>query len=376
MNRALLDGRNHEHLITLDLPPPSTEHPPTTTVPDNYIPELIRTIKARLTPTIQHVCLFMDPVLMFNNLHRSETPLDLTSIKLHCRGDTYPLIVYQRASIKKTHLKEIFNPLTLKSLTVISWFGHSDLPLPKNTFRFDQWAAFNRIEDLSLIAVPDTDDSISLLIKNLTSLKRVKLDLIGKRGTEPMGNALYDSLWRHKDTLEFVDVKVTMRHEIVTFDHRNGIAVISIPCSCMRCTLATLILENMMPRDKSNHQIFCEMNFFNMLLYSSLLPYSKALDRFPSVMTNPDSIKRFVERFNRMEYIKKDPSIKLLTKTDFYTLYHCLLHSMKDNLEPFAQDMPRLKFLVINGISFMMKRDVGHAQPWPVFYNNQYISNM
>lgn len=107
LNEAIVSSNYKSNLISLDLPPPNPL--PSLEITDDYLPNAQSYMIRRLTPNIKVLTLFIDPLLLFNNLIRPKKILEIETLKLHCRADTYPGILYNRRHWKYNKLSEIFD---------------------------------------------------------------------------------------------------------------------------------------------------------------------------------------------------------------------------------------------------------------------------
>ncbi|CAM9016878.1 unnamed protein product [Wickerhamomyces anomalus] len=351
LNEAIVSSNYKSNLISLDLPPPNPL--PSLEITDDYLPNAQSYMIRRLTPNIKVLTLFIDPLLLFNNLIRPKKILEIETLKLHCRADTYPGILYNRRHWKYNKLSEIFDSRYLKVLTIISWYDHI---CPDRIYKFDQWAEFPNLEDITLIAVTYNDKKISNLINNCRQLKRLKLDFSFPKRAMAKNSLVYKSIFTHKDHLKFLDIKLNLTNRIVNLDVRQFTIVFKVPY---------YKIDTM--------ETFEKLDYFDQLFDSSLSPYSKAVDRYPSVKTGPDNIEDFLHRFNQVN-MERSPNFIPLVEQDFYDLYHCLIHSLKMDIEPFLTHFKELKFLVVNDISLIIQEDetTGMRYPVPVFYNKGF----
>lgn len=378
LNEAIVSSNYKSNLISLDLPPPNPL--PSLEIADDYLPNAQSYMIRRLTPNIKVLTLFIDPLLLFNNLIRPKKILEIETLKLHCRADTYPGILYNRRHWKYNKLSEIFDSRYLKVLTIISWYDHI---CPDRIYKFDQWAEFPNLEDITLIAVTYNDKKISNLINNCRQLKRLKLDFSFPKRAMAKNSLVYKSIFTHKDHLKFLDIKLNLTNRIVNLDVRQFTIVFKVPCKCSLCQETVLkgIFEGKILPNPEDYKIdtmetFEKLDYFDQLFDSSLSPYSKAVDRYPSVKTGPDNIEDFLHRFNQVN-MERSPNFIPLVEQDFYDLYHCLIHSLKMDIEPFLTHFKELKFLVVNDISLIIQEDetTGMRYPVPVFYNKGFKTN-
>lgn len=378
LNSAIDSGYYSKNLISLDLPPPNPL--PSLEITRNYIPDSQAYLRKRLTNIIRVLTLFMDPLLMFNNLVSPKKKLEIESLKLHCRADTYPGQIYNRHNWKFDHLNQIFDTRYLKVLTIISWYDHV---CPDRVYKFDQWADFTNLEDITLIAVTYNDKKISNLINKCHKLKRLKLDFSFPRRAMAKNSLVFKSIFTHKDQLQFLDIKLNLTSRIINLDVREFKIMLKVPCKCSLCqdrVLNGILRGKILPTPDdykiNNMDVFQQIDFFDQLFESSLAPYSKAVDRYPSVKTGPDNIQDFLERFNKAN-MERSPTFIPLLEQDFYDLSHCFIHSIKSDIEPLLTHFKRLKFLVVNDISLIIKEDesTGLRYPVPVFYSRGFKTN-
>lgn len=375
------NGDETNNLISLDLPPPNPL--PSLEISDDYLPNAKKYMIKRLShDNIKVLTLFIDPLLLFNNLIKlpQKNPLEIESIKLHCRADTYPTILYNRRNWEFNKLSEIFNTSYLKVLTIISWYDHI---CPDRIYKFDQWSEFPNLEDITLIAVTYNDKKISNLIENCRILKRLKLDFSYPKREMSKNSLVYKSIFKHKFNLKFLDIKLNLTNRIFNLDIREFSIVLKIPCNCYLCqeiVFKEIFQKKILPKREDykieNIDQFEQINFFEQLFESSLSPYSKAVDKYPSVKTGPDTIKDFLNRYNQIN-LERSKNFNPLNEQDFYNLYHCLIHSIKIDIEPFLIYFKKLKFLVINDISLIIFKDdlTGTRYPVPIFYSDGFKTN-
>jgi hypothetical protein len=134
-------------------------------------------------------------------------------------------------------------------------------------------------------------------------------------------------------------------------------------------------LESDFKITNNNFHHFTNIDYFTSFSTSSLSPYSKAVDRFPSVRTGPGTVDEFLAIFNDQNSDR--PHFVPLTISDFYALNQCLIHNMKLDMEPFASKFINLKFMVLNDISFIFEDNdpaIGRY-PKPLFYNEGFNTN-
>lgn len=378
LNEAILSSNYKSNLVSLDLPPPNAL--PSLEISEDYLPNAQRYMILRLKPNIRVLTLFIDPLLLFNNLIRPKKILEIESLKLHCRADTYPGILYNRRLWKYNKLSEIFDTRYLKVLTIISWYDHI---CPDRFYKFDQWAEFPNLEDITLIAVTYNDKKISNLINKCRKLKSLKLDFSFPKRVMAENSLVYKSIFKHKDHLRFLDIKLNLTNRIINLDVREFTIVFKVPCKCSLCqerVLKGIFQEKLLPTPEdykiNGMEAFEQLDFFHQLFDSSLAPYSKAFDRYPSVKTGPDNIEDFLQRFNAANKLRSANFVPL-DERDFYDLYHCLIHALKVDIEPFLTHFKNLKFLVVNDISLIVQEDelTGLRYPVPVFYTHGFKTN-
>lgn len=377
INTAIEGSKYSANLVSLDLPPPNAL--PTLEIPQNYIPDLKRFLTSRLSSTIKNLTLFMDPIMLLNNVVKIQDKLEIESIKLHCRADIYPPSLYQRQNREQAELKDIIDTRYLKTLTIISWYDHV---CPERVYKFDQWASFKNLEDITLIAVTYNDKKIANLLRSCHKLRRLKLDFTLTLRYMPRDGEVFQAIHSQRKNLEFLDIKVQPTFKVVDLDLRAFKIVIRSPCDCHLCqnvVVNNIFKKKILPseddytiRDRS-FETYERVNYYELLAQSNLFPYSKAVDKFPSVKTGPEDIDAFLERFNdsnegRTGFIPLD-------STDFLHLYQCLIHTMRSDLEPILNEFPRLRFLVFNEMSFVVKTKGCSKWAAPLFYSEGFEPN-
>lgn len=366
---TLSNGPHYKHLRTLDIPPPPETRAEIRFISDEYIQNVSHLLSQRLSSHIKHLTVFVDPLCLFANLYKLDHPLSLESLKIHCRHDMFPPVVYERT--QKRQLSDVFNTQTLKSLTIISWDDYS--AGIRSEQKYEMWYAFKKIEDLTFISVTFDDDGIAGFINNMDSLRRIKLDFHKPETLINTDSLVYKSLWKHKNSLEFVDIKMQLTHKLIQLKAAEYRTELKIPCFCDDCCDAFSLLKLLVPAEIAEFQQYRHLDIFTHIHYSSLAPYSKALDLYPSVNTGEDTIQGFIDKFNKVNSIRRGfPGI---TRNDFFMLYRCLLHSMKDDVLPFVEECPRLDFLVMNSISFMVRKKGNRREAYPLFHLDHYSSN-
>ncbi|CCH45159.1 F-box protein [Wickerhamomyces ciferrii] len=375
---AIEENFHNSNLISLDLPPPSTL--PSLDIDQNYLPNAQRYLIKRLNTNIKVMTLFMDPLLLFNNVVRPLKKLEIDSFKMHCRPDTYPPVIYNRQNLKFSKLSDIFDTKLLKTLTIISWYDHIS---PDRIYKFDQWSEFHNLEDITLIAVTYNDKKISTLLDNCYKLKRLKLDFSYPKRSMVRNSMVFKSIFNHRHHLQFLDIKLNLTTKIINMDIRDFGIVLKIACNCFLCQEIVhkkIFQDKILPKSEDykidSLETYEKIDFFSQLFESCLSPYSKAVDRYPSVKTGPDNIEEFLHRFN-IQNIERSRFFKPLNVEDFYNLFHCLVHCMKVDLDPIVENFKNLNYLVINDISLLIKEDfiTGIKYPIPIFYNKGYKTN-
>lgn len=378
MNNALLRGNHYTQLETLDVPPSTDSRGEINRqVSLGYIRDVVHVLNGRLTESVKHLTLFMDPVKMFNNLHRLKAPLELESIKIHLRLDIYPIMVFDPRTVTVRSLTNFFSTKTLKSLALISWDDQvfDQYEFINSSGMFQCWCPFENIEDLTFISMTFDDKGIAQLIRSIKRLKKIKLDYHRPDIHVKRDSEVYKSLWRHTSSLQFVDIKLELTDKLLHFDVREYSTLIDIPCTCPICSASAQILRELIPTETKDYTTFLDLNIFDRLLKSSVSPYSKSVDAYPSVNTGNDTMDSFLQSFNK-KLGSKYRFAPQLTKPQFELLYTCLLHSMKIDLKPFIENFPNIHFLVISGISFVtrIQRD-GCKGAFPLFFVDNYFSN-
>lgn len=381
LNSVILRGRYVRNLVSLDLPPPNTL--PSIDISRDYLADLQQCVAQRLQhglASIKVLIIFMNPLLLFNNVYRLRPgrKFQIASLKIHYRADFYPEQVYSRANRTLARYSDVFDVRYLRVLTIISW--HEQI-LPESTYDFAQWHDFTQLEDITLIAVTFDDPKIARLIERAHCLKRLKLDFFYPRRSMATDSLTYKAIFHQRRNLRFLDLKLALNVKIVNLDVRRYRIKIKIPCKCSLCqdrVLKGIFESKILPTDDDyfvqqieNYEI---INFFDQLFMSNLLPYSKAVDAYPSVETGSDSIESFLARFNSMNAERSSTFVPLDTQ-DFYDLFHCLIHNLKHTLAPFVTEFPQLKFLVLNDISFLIKDGSEFRYPVPLFFSTNYQTN-
>lgn len=381
LSDVILDKKYSSNLISLDLPPPNTL--PSLDIDYDYLPWLETTLQERLRlaniTNIKCLTVFMDPVLLFNKVIKLDKKLEIESFKIHCRADAYPTQLYSGNNIFKKELKDVFDVKYLKELTIISWFDQYFSP--ERIFKFQQWREFRYLQDITMIAVTFDDKLISDILNNCFMIKRLKLDFSQPQRDIGKESLIYQSIFNHSKTIEFLDIKLSIKNKIINLDLRTLKIVLRIICPCGNCqdlALKEIFGTKILPLESDflvtsdNFQHFPKIDFFTFFATSSLSPYSKAIDRYPAVKTGPDDIKVLLERFNEENSDREH--FKPLVENDFYILYNCLIHNMKQDMEPFI-NFPNLKFMVLNDIAFIYEIENELKFPKPLFYNDKFETN-
>ncbi|KAH3678483.1 hypothetical protein WICMUC_001500 [Wickerhamomyces mucosus] len=372
------NSRFGKNLTSLDLPPP---YPlPESDLPSiDYIPGLYKHLSTNLTQNLKHLTLFIDPLQLFNNIIRPNFKLELESFKLHCRSDSYPPEIYRKQNWKFFKLSDIFDIRYLKNLTIISWFDHYPF---SDVFKFDHWIEFENLQDITLIAVEFNDLLISKLIRACKNLKRLKLDF-GNILLLRENTLIYRAIFSPKvlKTLKFLDIKLYFPDRIFSIDIRDFTFMFKELCSCSFCKdhVYPNILRGKIVRDGNEllkvgpREFYQKVSYYDHFFCANLLPYSKAVDRFPSVKTSSETIETFLNAFNELNSTRED--FIPLNEDDFYDLFQCLIHSWKLELTPFIESFQKLKFIVLNDVSIMIQNEGEKKFPVPLFYNRNYQTN-
>lgn len=376
-SEGLQKSKYSSNITSLELPPPQAL--PTMEVPDrSYLMDLTKHLTMNLTRHLRHLTLFIDPLLMFNNVVRPKFKLELNSFKYHCRQDLYPRSVYKKEEWLHHKLSDIFDVRYLKNLTIISW--HDSMP-NQEIFRFADWSDFVNLEDITLIAVVFNDRLIAKMIRSCKKLRRLKLDF-GNLMVLP-NTRVYKAIMSPPvmQNLEFLDMKLYIPKKIFDLDLRTYEVEAKKFCSCLDCnaTYAEVLRAKVIPtgRDfmsKAGRDFYYQVNFFYHFAHASLLPYSKAVDKYPSVRTSDDNVEQFVDYFNGLNGGRSD--FTDITVDDFYRLFQYYIHSWKSELLPFIQFFEKLKFIVINDVAMIIVNSDNNTRvPLTLFHNRNFKSN-
>ncbi|AMD22482.1 HHL288Wp [Eremothecium sinecaudum] len=392
---------SHKNLTSFDMAPPNSL--PERPVSPNYIPDLSRYLKQRISCKLSHMTLFMDPVQLFNYIHPLTHKLQIRDLKLHWRREFYPPSEFKnKRKTPLTKLSEIFDIRALKVLTIISW---NESLSPRELDMLKEFEEFFNIEDLSLISVAQHTMVLVDLFNKLVNLKRLKMDFLENYIPQATKPDIFLSILISCKKLQFLDIRFEgLDSPIMAIE--NDRYRTERKCHCARCV-------------KTHDEIICKKIFhylddlkmidieeltakdiFAMMRYQSLLPYSKACDSYPSVRTQPMNMDQFVQIMNesilnyrklrgQLAGISPDSELPLdheeglsllphdpFTSQDVIDCFHTLIHHYKRTYITLLSEFPELRFLMLNDVPTVIIEENSERIPHPVFFHDGYVSNL
>lgn len=402
-NDIIANGAVSSRKVTsLDMAPPNAL--PEITVPGDYIPNLQRYLRARISTSLSHMTLFIDPVKLFNYLYPLTHKLQIVDLKLHWRREFYDSSYFSKRlktpPIKK--LSDVFEVRTLKTLTIISW---NETLASREIQMIKDFREFVYLEDLSLISIKQNLDVLVTLFNKLQRLKRLKMDFLEESMPETKNCEIFLTILLVCKKLQFIDMRFEGLDPEMIAIHETEFHL-SQKCYCDTCVH---VFENILkrkiflfPKDSNLTDIhdIAAKDIFRMMRYLSLLPYSKACDCYPSVRTQPMNLDEFVLRMNRNllfyrqtrgQLLNPDEQIPnaqsdefsslglphaLLTRKDVVQCYHALIHHYKATYVAFLRGFPHLRFLVLNDIPTIVVEEDQERVLQPIFYHENYETNL
>ncbi|CCK73610.1 SCF ubiquitin ligase complex subunit DAS1 NDAI_0G06270 [Naumovozyma dairenensis CBS 421] len=325
-----LGKESKSNLISFDMAPPNSL--PELNVSDDYLPNLAKYMKQRISTNLSYMTLFIDPIVLFNNLYPLKNKLQIIDLKLHWRREFYDFIKFTKSSIsshtfemnqnrkKLTKLSDIFDIRSLKTLTIISW---NESLLQREIEMLKEFKEFIYLQDLSLISIKQDIPILVELFKNLTNLKRLKMDFLEDYIPEPTNSQIFLSILLNCKKLQFIDLRfenidlpiINISDELLesesSTDSNNSSMSNNVnkfkliqKCHCHDCNkVFDNILREKIFKFEEDYQLhdindIATKDIFKMMRYLSLLPYSKACDNYPSVRTQPMNLEQFVIKMN------------------------------------------------------------------------------
>lgn len=297
-----------KNLISFDMAPPNSL--PELTVPDDYIPNLIKYLDQRISTHLSHMTLFIDPLKLFNYLYPLKEKLTITDLKLHWRREFYSPEYFKSSpnnnnnninqQPKYTSLTDVFDIRTLKTLTIISW---NESLMSNEIEMIKEFKKFIYLEDLSLISIKQDKSILIDLFNKLSNLKRLKMDFLEDYIPETTNPQIFLSILITCKKLQFIDIRFEGIDSPI-IDMNGNKFTINQKCYCNKCnnTFNEILRKKifMFPIDYylTDVQDIAAKDVFKMMRYLSLLPYSKACDSYPSVRTQPMNLDEFVKKMN------------------------------------------------------------------------------
>lgn len=389
-------------VISLDMAPPNSL--PEIAVPSDYIPNLQRYLRSRISTSLSHMTLFIDPIKLFNYLYPLTHKLQIIDLKLHWRREFYdPAYFTRRLKTRPIEkLSEVFEVRTLKTLTIISW---NETLVSREIQMIKDFKEFVYLEDLSLISIKQNFDVLVTLFYNLPRLKRLKMDFLEDFMPETKNTEIFLTILLVCKKLQFIDMRFEGLDPQMIAIHETKFELHQ-KCYCDACVhVFEDILKKkffLFPEDQyltDIHDIAAK-DIFKMMRYLSLLPYSKACDCYPSVRTQPMNLDEFVSRMNKNllfyrqsrgqllspEHQVHDPQNSefstlglphaLLTKQDVIECYHALIHHYRATYVAFLRGFPHLRFLMLNDIPTIVVEEDKERIFQPIFYHENYKTNL
>ncbi|AQZ11879.1 DAS1 (YJL149W) [Zygosaccharomyces parabailii] len=387
-------------VISFDMAPPNSQ--PESPVPEDYIPNLQRYMRQRMSSRLSHMTLFMDPIKLFNYLHPLTSKLQIVDLKLHWRREFYDpkYFMHKIRSKPLTKLSEVFDVRTLKVLTIISW---NEWLVPREVQMIRDFKEFVYLEDLSLISIKQNFETLMTFFYNFPRLKRLKMDFLEDLIPETTRPEIFLTILFVCKKLQFIDMRFEgMDSQIISL-HEDKF-MLNQKCHCSGCMH---VFENilrkkifMFPEDRllvDLHDIAAK-DIFKMMRFLSLLPYSKACDCYPSVRTQPMNLEQFVKKMNEelfyyrrtrgqlvcndmvdeegnIERFNKLPH-EPLTKEDVIECYHAMIHHYRTTYISFLKGFPELRFLMLNDIPTVVVEEDGERIFQPIFFHYDYKTNL
>lgn len=404
-NEIIANGAVSSVKVTsLDMAPPNSL--PEIPVPQDYIPNLQRYLNARISTSLSHVTLFIDPVKLFNYIHALKQKLQIIDLKLHWRREFFDRKYFikriRSPALKK--MSDIFDVRTLKTLTIISW---NESLVPREIQMIMEFKEFVNLEDLSLISIKQNFDVLVTLFYNLPKLKRLKMDFLEDSMPETRNSEIFLTILEVCKNLQFIDMRYEeMDPQIIGLNETRF--QLHQECHCSSCVhVFECILKKklfLFPEDYELTDIhdLAAKDIFKMMRFYSLLPYSKACDCYPSVRTQPMNLDEFVLKMNKnlLVYrqirgqllspieprVNTDPSdlgsltLSLphapLTREDVINCYHALIHHYRTTYVAFLKGFSQLRFLMLNDIPTVVVEENKERIFQPIFYHENYETNL
>ena len=240
------------------------------------------------------------------NLQRDLPKLKIKDLKLHWRDDQFPINQPQYVKLseegKLPKLTDLFYNDALETVTIISW--DPELGKRNETVLFE-FLEFTNIKDLSLISLEYKPGLISKFFdksknKFLLSLNKLKLDFQSENGLKNIPFEDLNTIIQNCPNLTFLDIRSEYDYEdkktlIKPFNDNkdynfNGFKSIA-KCNCNRCTdfLQNDLIKKNMLNIKNKPECLYKLNIFDYLSAMTMLPYSKSVAVYPSVLTNQSS---------------------------------------------------------------------------------------
>ncbi|SCW03192.1 LAFE_0G05028g1_1 [Lachancea fermentati] len=405
-NEIIATGKfSSKNLISFDMAPPNPH--PEQFVPVNYIPNLRKYLKQRISSSITYMNLFIDPVLLFNYIHPLSQKLQIVDLKLHWRNEFYPKSHFKKSLTKRplSLLSDIFDTRTLKVLTIISW---NEYLVPRELDMFRQFKEFTNIEDLSLISIKQEIFILMGLFTCLPRLRRLKTDFLEELLSQSARPEIFLTLLHYCRDLEFIDLRFEGLDPPIISTIKDRFQITQ-KCHCEKCmhVFDNIIYQKLFlfPEDGVVASDLEDRikDIFTMMRSSSFFPYSKACDCYPSVRTLPMNLDEFVSKMNRgllfyrksksqlvcnpvqdpLDDIEDDVAVlnmvlphKALTRQDVIDCYHAMIHHYRRTYVTFLSRFPKLRFLVLNDIATTVVVENGERVLQPVFYNEGFTTNL
>lgn len=404
-NEIIANGAvSMSRVTSLDMAPPNPL--PEIPVPEEYIPNLQQYLNARISTSLSHLTLFIDPAKLFNYIHPLKQKLQIVDLKLHWRREFFDRKYFMKR-IREPPLKkmsDIFDVRTLKTLTIISW---NESLIPREIQMIMEFKEFINLEDLSLISIKQNFDVLVTLFYNLPKLKRLKMDFLEDSLPETKNSEIFLTILKVCNNLQFIDMRYEeMDPQIIALEETKF--QLHQECHCSSCVH---VFENILkkklflfPDDyylTDIHDIAAK-DIFKMMKFLSLLPYSKACDCYPSVRTQPMNLDEFVSRMNKNLLFYRQTRGQLLppagrrsdsgvpdlgrlalslphaplTRQDVIDCYHALIHHYRATYVAFLKGFPKLRFLMLNDIPTVVVEEHKERIFQPIFYHENYQTNL
>ncbi|XBW37971.1 hypothetical protein QEN19_003556 [Hanseniaspora menglaensis] len=240
------------------------------------------------------------------DLKRNLPKLKIKDLKLHWRDDQFPINQPQYLKLndeeKLPKLKDLFYNDTLETVTIISW--DPELGKRNETVLFEL-LEFTNIKDLSLISLEYKPDLIARFFdknknKFLKTLNKLKLDFQSENGLKNIPFEDLTIILNNCPNLTFLDIrseydyenKATLVKPFTNNDNYNFSGFKSMAtCHCLRCEdfLQNDLIKKNMLNIKNKPDCLYKLNIFDYLSSMTMLPYSKSVAVYPSVLTNQSS---------------------------------------------------------------------------------------